>query len=86
MQLPYKRRIPTRGWIQRGWGAVVRIPSGNSQVAIGFLRNSGTDPSPLEKQLVRTTKTYQKDPNEGFFIRTGNMYLRPCIMCNNDLC
>ena len=33
---------------ERGQG--VRIPPGKSQVAIGFLRNTGTDP--LKKQLI----------------------------------
>ena len=36
------RLIGVLGWIKRGWDR--RSPTGKSQVAIGFLRKSGTDP------------------------------------------
>ena len=43
----FKKTIKTRGRIQRGEGVRKSPTPGESQVAIGFLTNTGTDP-PLE--------------------------------------
>ena len=42
-------------WADPKGGQGVRTPPRKLQVAIGFLRTSGTDPPPLEKQLVYLT-------------------------------
>ena len=39
------------GWIDRGDRGSVSPPSGKPKEPIGFLRNTGLDPHPLEKQL-----------------------------------
>ena len=49
-----KRKLYMRGFSRRGWGGEKGSgPPGKSQVAIGFHRNTSTDPPPphLEKQL-----------------------------------
>ena len=38
-------RYKIHGCIQRAWGTVSPYTNGKSQVAIGFLRNAGTDPT-----------------------------------------